>query len=121
MAPPSLGNSAPPAGRGDPLNRAAWLRAIAANTVVTAVAAGAVIAAIAVLTACGDRAETDRSVTEIARFPPHLSSGGEVCAPCHAAAFDLWKGSHHDLAMQTVDETSVLGDFDGCAISRTSA
>jgi tetratricopeptide (TPR) repeat protein len=39
--------------------------------------------------------------------------GGEVCAPCHAAAFDLWKGSHHDLAMQAVDETSVLGDFDG--------
>jgi Flp pilus assembly protein TadD len=94
---------------GDPLNRAAWLRAIAANTVVTAIAAAA---AIAVLTACDDRAETDRSVTEVPASPPTFV-GGEVCAPCHAAAFDLWKGSHHDLAMQTVDETSVLGDFDG--------
>jgi tetratricopeptide (TPR) repeat protein len=39
--------------------------------------------------------------------------GGAVCEPCHVAAFDLWKGSHHDLAMQVADETSVLGDFDG--------
>jgi tetratricopeptide (TPR) repeat protein len=39
--------------------------------------------------------------------------GGEVCGPCHAAAFERWKGSHHDLAMQPADETSVLGDFDG--------
>jgi tetratricopeptide (TPR) repeat protein len=39
--------------------------------------------------------------------------GGEVCGPCHTAAFERWKGSHHDLAMQPADETSVLGDFDG--------
>jgi len=70
------------------------------------------IAAIAVLAACSDRAETDRSVTESPVSLP-LFVGGEVCGSCHATEFDRWKGSHHDLAMQSADETSVLGNFDG--------
>jgi len=78
------------------LDRSAWFRAIAA---------------IAALTACGDRAELDQPVTE-SPTPPLRFVGGRICEPCHAAAFELWKGSHHDLAMQLVDETSVLGDFD---------
>ena len=82
------------------MDRTAWLRATAA------------VATIAVFAACGDRAETVRSLTESPASLPGFV-GGEVCGPCHAAAFDRWKGSHHDLAMQPVDETSVLGDFDG--------
>lgn len=34
-----------------------------------------------------------------------------VCAECHAAEAEAWKGSHHDLAMQVANEQSVLGDF----------
>ena len=30
---------------------------------------------------------------------------------CHAKAFEAWKGSHHDLAMQPADERTVLGNF----------
>jgi tetratricopeptide (TPR) repeat protein len=37
--------------------------------------------------------------------------GVEACAACHQAETKLWRGSHHDLAMQHVNETSVLGDF----------
>ncbi len=82
------------------MNRTAWLCAIAA------------VAAITVLAACGDRAETDRSVKESPVSPPTFV-GGEACGSCHAAEFDLWKGSHHDLSMQRADEASVLGNFDG--------
>ena len=39
--------------------------------------------------------------------------GPEVCAECHQEEYLLWRGSHHDLAMQVADEGSVLGDFEG--------
>lgn len=38
--------------------------------------------------------------------------GAERCAACHETEFDLWRGSHHDLAMQVASESTVLGDFD---------
>ncbi len=38
--------------------------------------------------------------------------GREACAPCHALQDELWRGSHHDLAMQVPLGTAVLGDFD---------
>jgi Flp pilus assembly protein TadD len=37
--------------------------------------------------------------------------GGQVCAGCHAAETERWKGSHHALAMQKAGATTVLGDF----------
>jgi len=37
--------------------------------------------------------------------------GSEACAGCHAEQFKAWQGSHHDLAMQVADSSSVLGDF----------
>lgn len=41
--------------------------------------------------------------------------GGQQCAGCHANETEAWLGSHHDLAMQTADDNSVLGDFDDAA------
>jgi tetratricopeptide (TPR) repeat protein/ssDNA-binding Zn-finger/Zn-ribbon topoisomerase 1 len=38
--------------------------------------------------------------------------GRESCAECHPVEHELWQGSHHDLAMEPADETTVLGDFD---------
>ncbi len=38
-------------------------------------------------------------------------AGAEKCKKCHQAAYDKWKGSHHDLAMQQATELTVLGDF----------
>jgi len=38
--------------------------------------------------------------------------GRESCAECHSEQVDRFTGSHHDLAMQPADESTVLGDFD---------
>ena len=38
--------------------------------------------------------------------------GSAACASCHEDAYANWAGSHHDLAMQVADETTVIGDFD---------
>jgi len=37
--------------------------------------------------------------------------GGESCIECHKPEYDRWLGSDHDLAMDSVWEGSVLGDF----------
>ncbi|CAA0114573.1 TPR repeat-containing protein YrrB [Halioglobus japonicus] len=44
-------------------------------------------------------------------------TGSESCRGCHAQEFTAWQGSHHDLAMQLPDETTVLGDFDNASFT----
>ena len=39
--------------------------------------------------------------------------GGELCAACHMTEAELWRGSHHDLAMAVASPASVSGDFNG--------
>ena len=39
--------------------------------------------------------------------------GRATCALCHDLEYQLWRGSHHDLAMQEATPETVLGDFDG--------
>jgi Flp pilus assembly protein TadD len=39
--------------------------------------------------------------------------GSLACVECHAQQLELWRGSHHDLAMQPADATTVLADFEG--------
>ena len=39
--------------------------------------------------------------------------GGEQCSACHMAEAELWRGSHHDLAMAAASPESVSGDFNG--------
>jgi len=55
---------------------------------------------------------------ELTAAPPRQTEsrgwiGAEACRDCHAAQFEAWRGSHHDLAMQLASPESVLGDFDG--------
>ncbi len=59
--------------------------------------------AIAVLAACDEPPESTA--------PPSFV-GGAVCAGCHPAQAERWRGSHHDRAMQVANESTVLGDFD---------
>ncbi|MCG6921963.1 MAG: tetratricopeptide repeat protein [Acidobacteria bacterium] len=42
---------------------------------------------------------------------PLVYVGVEGCADCHEDETRLWRGSHHDLAMQEATESTVLGDF----------
>ncbi|MBE9564025.1 MAG: tetratricopeptide repeat protein [Proteobacteria bacterium] len=37
--------------------------------------------------------------------------GRETCKSCHTKQDKLWRGSHHDLAMQHANDKAVLGDF----------
>ncbi len=37
--------------------------------------------------------------------------GTKTCKSCHQQEFDEWQNSHHDLAMQIADSTTILGDF----------
>ncbi|MFG0284248.1 MAG: HEAT repeat domain-containing protein [Phycisphaerales bacterium JB039] len=43
--------------------------------------------------------------------------GADACIECHAEAYDAWRGSHHDLAMQPATEDTVLGDFNDATFS----
>ena len=49
--------------------------------------------------------------------PEALYVGSERCAPCHKPAYDKWKGSHHELAMQAARPGTVLGDFNDATFS----
>lgn len=44
--------------------------------------------------------------------------GRAACAVCHAEQDKRWQGSHHDLAMQEVNEQTVLGDFQDAKFSK---
>jgi Flp pilus assembly protein TadD len=43
--------------------------------------------------------------------------GASTCASCHREAFDAWRGSHHDLAMQVATAETVVGDFNDAEIT----
>ena len=43
--------------------------------------------------------------------------GKVACAACHAKEVERWTGSHHDLAMQEVAESTVLGDFENASVT----
>ena len=43
---------------------------------------------------------------------PAVFVGGQKCGECHKNEYDKWRGSHHDLAMDEANETTVLGNFD---------
>ena len=56
------------------------------------------------------------SIVESAEQPVISSSdasfvGSIECEDCHQLEYDNWQGSHHDLAMDVANQTSVLGDF----------
>ena len=57
--------------------------------------------------------ETDTQPTdvEIAAEVQDEFVGGEQCAACHMAEAELWRGSHHDLAMAAASPASIDGDF----------
>jgi predicted CXXCH cytochrome family protein len=46
---------------------------------------------------------------------PAIYVGAQQCVACHQQQYGLWEGSHHDLAMQPVNEQTVLGDFDNAS------
>ncbi|MDD3311373.1 tetratricopeptide repeat protein [Pseudodesulfovibrio sp.] len=53
----------------------------------------------------------------VAQAPAAGFVGSEACRDCHRTAYDKWRGSHHDLAMDEANERSVLGDFDNAVFT----
>ncbi|MET0089599.1 MAG: tetratricopeptide repeat protein [Candidatus Thiodiazotropha sp.] len=43
--------------------------------------------------------------------------GSSQCISCHESEGTAWRGSHHDLAMAEVTESTVLGDFNNAAFT----
>ncbi|NOQ42565.1 MAG: hypothetical protein GQ563_08715, partial [Desulfuromusa sp.] len=52
-----------------------------------------------------------QTVEPVSAAGPAEFVGSEKCKKCHEADYNKWRGSHHDLAMDVADETTVLGDF----------
>jgi Flp pilus assembly protein TadD len=52
---------------------------------------------------------------------PATYVGAERCALCHAEETALWRNSHHALAMQKMNEATVLGDFRNARFSSNGA
>ncbi|MCH2170384.1 tetratricopeptide repeat protein [Myxococcota bacterium] len=80
-----------------------------------------VLCAILATQTLADSDPSKAAQKEAGRLPgPAQSPGAEglhfvtsaVCGECHASEFQAWRGSHHDLALQTATASSVLGDFD---------
>ena len=73
----------------------------------------AVVATIAVaMNGCSRGPDAERADTSARVEGPATYVGREACAGCHPREHSLWRGSHHDLAMQVATEETVLGDFD---------
>ena len=70
------------------------------------------LAGALLLPSCGPRGEDTSSSEEAAEAPEATYVGRGACAQCHPTETRLWEGSHHDLAMQVADKSTILGDFD---------
>ncbi|MGI9287418.1 MAG: multiheme c-type cytochrome, partial [Pseudomonadales bacterium] len=53
--------------------------------------------------------QAHKSATPINASAEYVSSS--ACKECHADAYQQWRNSHHDLAMQAATDETVLGDF----------
>jgi hypothetical protein len=61
------------------------------------------------LCACGEQEAPSTSKAE-SSAPDFV--GSLACRECHETQYESWQGSHHDLAMQLANSSTVLGDFD---------
>lgn len=64
------------------------------------------------LVGCSGREEPAVGVLDAGSSVAPRYVGSNSCRECHDPYFDMWKGSHHDLAMQPATKQTVLGDFD---------
>ncbi|MDH3329525.1 MAG: cytochrome c family protein, partial [Desulfobulbaceae bacterium] len=71
----------------------------------------ALVAALVILTAPFIYVYVHRGDKAVPVMGDAVFAGSEKCKKCHQAAYDKWQGSHHDLAMDTATEQTVLGDF----------
>ncbi len=64
---------------------------------------------------CSDPTPEQAGPSLVSRHAGFVSN--EACVGCHPAQASLWKGSHHDLAMQVASEETVRGDFNQATLT----
>ncbi len=80
------------------------------NRIAAGVSAVAILV-VAVAAFLTGRPQPDESTT--AALPATASFvGRDSCVGCHGEAYDQWRGSDHDNAMDLANDDTVLGDFD---------
>ncbi|TYA60055.1 tetratricopeptide repeat protein [Formosa maritima] len=77
------------------------------------------IVCISILVSCSNNSKKESYVEKDQIKSVHKDGyvGDAQCISCHKDAVDSWKGSDHDLAMQIVNESTVLGDFNDVSIT----
>ena len=70
-----------------------------------------------VLSCESEKKDEYREIEEAATLIGEGYVGDQNCKACHEKEYDLWEGSHHDKAMQEVNERTVLGDFNDHSVS----
>src|SRR5450631_4245714 len=84
---------------GPPSKRKIWIAASAAAVIVAGIGLGLLLRSGI---GSGDKAPVTSASTFV---------GSNACAGCHQAETKLWRGSHHQEAMDHATDTSVVGDF----------
>ena len=70
---------------------------------------------IAVLVSCKDESYVDlKTHQELHGVNGYV--GASTCIECHQDEYNKWIGSHHELAMQTAKDSTVLGDFNNVKV-----
>jgi tetratricopeptide (TPR) repeat protein len=64
-----------------------------------------------------ESAAADDTVSAAPLTGTHRFVGNQLCIECHADIAEEWQGSHHEQAMQAVNEKTVLGDFNDATFS----
>ena len=63
--------------------------------------------------ACSNKSDTEPIPNSIHKNISQSNNyiGDKQCATCHNQEFNQWQGSHHDLAMQVANDSTVIGNF----------
>jgi Tfp pilus assembly protein PilF len=71
---------------------------------------------LTVLVSCKKEGYVDANAnTEL--YGSNAYVGATTCIECHQEEYDNWMGSHHELAMQVANDSTVLGDFNNVKMS----
>jgi predicted CXXCH cytochrome family protein len=74
----------------------------------------AIALSLLIITGC-ERGGDEKSQSPPAPQVAATFVGAENCAACHAQETELWRHSHHALAMQPASNSTVLGNFDNAS------
>ena len=77
----------------------------------------ALIAAVVILISPAPYLLKSRTAEPPPTESPAAFVGSEKCKKCHESAYNKWRGSHHDLAMDVASDETVLGDFSDVSYS----